>query len=213
MLRKNSLLIACYIVILLLLFYYQTQFSQIEISLWVNGLHSQLLDMICKYGTYAGDGLFTIIVGLFIFKFNPRLACCIILAYLVSAGLTQVLKHAVFYDLKRPGFHLEGQGIYNVHFIDGVEMNYENSFPSGHATSAFALFITLALFFESPSFKILALLTALFISFTRIYLLQHFLIDTIAGSVIGAATAFMVYFFVIQKGGYEKIKMPKRQTT
>ncbi|NJK86360.1 MAG: phosphatase PAP2 family protein [Bacteroidales bacterium] len=59
------------------------------------------------------------------------------------------------------------------------------SFPSGHATSAFALFFCLAVLVHQNSMKLLFFMSALLISFSRVYLSQHFLLDVYVGSFIG----------------------------
>ncbi|MDP1725745.1 MAG: phosphatase PAP2 family protein [Bacteroidota bacterium] len=191
-----------------MLIYFQIQYNQIQISLWVNSLHSNFLDITSKYGTYAGDGLFSVFISLLLFRFNKKLAVCIMLSYLISAGFTQLLKHLIFHELTRPILHLDAGTLKSIHFVDGVELNYQNSFPSGHATSAFALLSTFVLFMKSDYLKVFFLFLASYIAFTRVYLLQHFLIDVFTGSLIGTLTAFLVYYFLIRKNVYSRLKIP-----
>lgn len=208
MLVRNSVFIYIYLLILCVLIYFQIQFNQIQISLWVNSLHTNFLDLACRYGTHAGDGLFSVFVSLLLFRFNRKLAICILFSYLISAGLVQLLKHTVFHELTRPILHLDANTLKNIHFVEGVELNQLNSFPSGHATSAFALLSTFVLFVKSDYLKVFFLSLALFIAFTRIYLLQHFLIDVFIGSLIGTLTAFLVFHFLIQKNAYSRLNLP-----
>jgi membrane-associated phospholipid phosphatase len=88
---------------------------------------------------------------------------------------------------------------YPLHFVDGVEMATHFSFPSGHTTFAFAFFGFLALNSTKTIFKLLYLFLAVLVALSRIYLLQHFLIDTIVGSMIGFLCALIGHFV------YEKI--------
>ncbi len=68
------------------------------------------------------------------------------------------------------------------------------SFPSGHATTAFAAAIFLALWYPrwAPIFLALALLVAL----SRVFLESHFPVDVWAGALIGTATALGVHAYV-----------------
>ncbi len=205
---NNSGFIYLYLLLLGILVYFQIQYSQLQISLWVNSLHTSFLDSLCKFGTYIGDGLFSVFVSLILFRFNKKMAVCILISYLVSAGLTQLLKHTLFHELTRPLLHLDALTLKSIHIVDGVELNYRNSFPSGHATSAFALLCTIALFVKSDYLKVLFLCIASFIAFTRVYLLQHFLIDVFIGSLIGTFIAFLIYYYLIQKNRFSRFKIP-----
>jgi membrane-associated phospholipid phosphatase len=59
--------------------------------------------------------------------------------------------------------------------------------------------MSLALFIKEKHFQLMLLLLAFFIAFTRIYLLQHFLIDTCVGAIIGFVTAQLVFNLVYKK--------------
>jgi membrane-associated phospholipid phosphatase len=43
------------------------------------------------------------------------------------------------------------------------------------------------------------------VAFTRIYLLQHFLIDTMAGALLGTIVSYLVYAQLFEKGKLNKI--------
>ncbi|MDZ4666597.1 MAG: phosphatase PAP2 family protein [bacterium] len=199
---KNNLTYA-FVAVVLLLSLIQLQASQIALSIWVNGINLLWLDKLCLYGTFLGDGAFVIGFCVILFFFKPRMSVVILLSYLMSSAITQGLKHLLFSDLHRPLWHLEKLDASLYHVIAGADVVYNNSFPSGHTTSAFAFFISLALFLKRQSVQILLLMLALFIGFTRIYLFQHFLIDTFAGAIIGFSTAYFVYFTLYQKGNLD----------
>jgi membrane-associated phospholipid phosphatase len=72
-------------------------------------------------------------------------------------------------------------------------MHTQNSFPSGHSTTCFAIFTSLALFFwKNQKLQFVLSICAILFSLTRVYLSQHFLEDVIAGSLIGTITAVLV---------------------
>jgi undecaprenyl-diphosphatase len=62
------------------------------------------------------------------------------------------------------------------------------SFPSGHTITAFAVGISLSLFY--PSLAIGLLFCAASVAASRILLGMHFLSDVLAGAVIGTGLAF-----------------------
>ena len=69
-----------------------------------------------------------------------------------------------------------------------------NSFPSGHATSAFAVFTCLVLLSNNQFLKFVFFVLALTSAFSRTYLSQHWLVDITFGSIIGTVTATLFYF-------------------
>lgn len=66
------------------------------------------------------------------------------------------------------------------------------SFPSGHSITAFAVAVTLGLFYPFLQPCLLAL--ALLIAASRIVLGMHFLSDVIAGSALGVALGFASFY-------------------
>jgi len=195
---KNYLSIAFVLVIVPLLLM-QLFVPQIDISILVNGINQLWVDKLCLYGTLLGDGFFVVIASIILFFFYPRIAIVILISYALSSGITQGLKHLVFHDLHRPLWHLEKMNPNLYHIISGSEITYNQSFPSGHTTTAFAFYMSLALFIKEKHFQLMLLLLAFFIAFTRIYLLQHFLIDTCVGAIIGFVTAQLVFNLVYKK--------------
>jgi undecaprenyl-diphosphatase len=66
------------------------------------------------------------------------------------------------------------------------------SFPSGHSITAFAVAMSIGLFY--PQLEICLLAAAFLIAASRIILGMHFLSDVIAGSAIGAALGFASFY-------------------
>lgn len=72
------------------------------------------------------------------------------------------------------------------------------SFPSGHATVAFAGAYILSKFDHDRRRRVLYLLLAVGVSYSRIYLLCHYLGDVLAGALYGVMAAAIVYEVVHQ---------------
>ena len=70
-----------------------------------------------------------------------------------------------------------------------------NSFPSGHTTSAFALYTFLALSLRrKKKVAIILFVMALSGGLARIYLGHHFVKDVYAGAILGTYLGFLIYF-------------------
>ena len=88
----------------------------------------------------------------------------------------------------------------DLHTIDGVRLHAWNSFPSGHTMTAFAFFLSLALIVKNQLLKFFFFAMSLLVGFSRIYLNQHFLEDTLAGSLLAVVIALtMSPFFNTQQ--------------
>lgn len=135
--------------------------------------------------------VFIILVFVFLW-FNLRTSFQIglsgILSLVFSLSLKQLFAHP------RPMLCFEDAGILET--IQQIPFNTPElgltSFPSGHSTAAFALMLTFAIIYKINWISILVALTAIGTAISRIYLLNHFLEDIIAGSLLGIYIAFVV---------------------
>ncbi|MEN9987661.1 MAG: hypothetical protein RLZZ585_700 [Bacteroidota bacterium] len=161
------------------------QTDKLSLHLFFNSFHSQISDFIMPIFTNIGDGLFLLIVAFLVFLFRSRkLAIILLIAFLVSSGLVQFLKHFIFENHMRPMYVF--QHVKGFHQIKDFHYHLFQSFPSGHSTSSFVLFTFLAMnFAKNWQTKILCYIGALFFAFTRVYLSQHYFEDMFAGAMIG----------------------------
>jgi membrane-associated phospholipid phosphatase len=80
--------------------------------------------------------------------------------------------------------------------VPGVHLRRAmNSFPSGHTSAAFSLFICLALI-TPRKWAPLWVVSAWAVAYSRIYLSQHFLEDILLGSVIGLFSTIAIYMLM-----------------
>jgi len=168
--------------------------TKAETHLEFNRFHNPFFDVFFQYLTYFGDGYIAIITVVVLLTVKFRYALITALASLVSAVITQTLKHTLFADVVRPAKFFEG--LHDLYLVPGMENNYYNSFPSGHTTCAFALYFSIALIVENKGLKFFCFLFALTIGYSRIYLSQHFFEDVYAGSLIGVLTTIIVYLLL-----------------
>lgn len=179
-----------------------------EAHLFVNQFHNSILDNLFYYSTYLGDGVFVVITIIIAAFFNVRLAILIIASYALSAGITQGLKHLVFNEWMRPAGVFEANAqLHQLYLVPGVELNYHNTFPSGHSTSAFSLFFSLSVFSPKKLIQFILFCLAVLAAYSRVYLSQHFFIDIYAGSFIGTVCSLLLYQYWVA-GINEKYNQP-----
>lgn len=183
--------LAPYLVAILTGSFFLVKFSKSDIHLWINQFHSNFFDHFFSYLTYLGDGIFLPLFLAIMILIRFRESILLIVVFLVSGLMVQLLKRAFFGDVPRPGKFFEG--LNTLYLIPGVDPLCCNSFPSGHSATAFAVFFTFAMvckkWWAKTSFFVLASLVA----FSRVYLSQHFLVDIMAGSFIGMITVIGCY--------------------
>ncbi len=182
------------------------QTDKLSLHLFFNSFHSQIGDFTIPHLTNVGDGLFLLVNCLLIFLFrSKRLAILLFIAFLISSGLVQFLKHFVFENHMRPMYVF--QHVKGFHQIKDFHYHLFQSFPSGHSTSSFVLFTFIAMNFAKRwQTQILCFIGALFFAFTRVYLSQHYFEDLFAGAMIGFLC--MKYTQVFLQSKWQELDLP-----
>jgi undecaprenyl-diphosphatase len=122
-----------------------------------------------------------------------RIGITLMILIVISTLLTGYIKCGV--DRDRPDFEYEGTPfpvpISQDTFALFCEGGYDASFPSGHAARSmiFAIIFGYALSERFPRGAYLMFLYPAMISLSRVYVLQHFPMDVIGGSIIGIMLA------------------------
>jgi membrane-associated phospholipid phosphatase len=170
-------------------------YNKADLFFLINGNHSSAADYFFKYITHTGDGVFYILLIVLLALISYRKALIGISCYAVSALVAQVLKRLVFADNLRPRTFFE-HSQQAIHAVDGVTLHSHNSFPSGHATSAFSLFCLLSILSRNKQLGFVWFSLAVVASYSRVYLSQHFFGDVYAGSVIGVVSTLVLYIWL-----------------
>jgi len=194
MLVENRSFVVLYLLFLIAGVLAMIYLSKPELFLMINGYRSAWADVFFKYFTHVGDGLFFvpfIVLALFV-RFGSAVY---LLLTLMTAGLiAQVLKKLVFSEALRPKGWFGSEEL--VQTVVGVKLHSFNSFPSGHATTAFALMFALTLATRNKSLGYLFLMAAVLAGYSRMYLGQHFFEDIFFGSIIGVSCAAAVWLLI-----------------
>jgi membrane-associated phospholipid phosphatase len=158
--------------------------------LLVNGTHTEFQDNLFRVITYLGDGavFVPIIIILLFVRFYDALAATGLAIFL--AIVTSVLKRLIYFDAGRPITQIDHSLLY---FVPGVEVHSHHSFPSGHTATIFGIVVFFSLLSGRKNVSLLLLIIGVLVGYSRIYLLQHFLIDVTVGAILGTTTALLVY--------------------
>ena len=177
--------------------------SKAEKHLEFNAFHTSFFDTFFYYFTFLGDGVTAVLVVILLLTVKYRFALVVGVSNIISALITQFLKHQVFDNVVRPKKYFEG--VHDLYFVPGVDNYLYNSFPSGHSTCAFSLYFALSLIVKNKLLKFIFFAMAVLVGYSRIYLSQHFFEDVYAGSIIGVVITIIVYFSIskINKSGLE----------
>jgi len=176
-----------------------THFDALLFTL-INSHHTLFLDRIFLAITQFGNGWVAIpLTALIIILKTPRefLAKALLCAVIVgttSGILNTQIKHLVHRD--RPALcctriDSTGKSIMMPVHIVGETLRH-NSFPSGHANTAFTAATILALYFGGYFFY--GYLAAFLIALSRVYVGAHFPFDTAGGAIIGCLAAMIIIF-------------------
>ena len=167
-------------------------FTKGELVYFFNNHQSDVLNILFKNITHLGEWiggsiLFFILLFFFKYKYSILFLICI----LVSSLTSQFLKRVVYPNEQRPSALYE-----DLNEIEDVKKNKQFSFPSGHTTAAFTIFSFLAFAGATKIWQAIAMLLASSVGISRVYLGQHFMIDVVAGAVLGLLLTAVLYILI-----------------
>ena len=207
--KNNLLVLAIYSTVLAVSLIFLLNIGKVQIHVYLNQLvGNQILDNLFYYLTYLGDGTVAIVLLSCIIFYNVRLGICCTISFLAAALAANAIKYGLYDEVMRPWHVFQWYVKTPLVVVNSDDLHIHNSFPSGHATQAFAIFMCLSLFAKNNLNKLLFLAIAILTAFSRTYLSQHWLVDITVGSVLGTITAFLLFYFIVHKKKYEKLNKP-----
>lgn len=172
-------------------------YSKSSIHLYFNQFHNPFLDQSFKYLTHLGDGWTVVLLGFIFLLFHSRRASYLIwFSGILSGLLSQGMKHWIFGATPRPFKYFTEIKPYVLHYVNDIDLNMINSMPSGHTSTAFALYLAIAMIYKSRRIDNIMFLLAFAIGVSRIYLSQHFFEDIYIGSMIGVLSSIVIYSWI-----------------
>ncbi|MDO4178343.1 MAG: phosphatase PAP2 family protein [Phascolarctobacterium sp.] len=153
------------------------EFEFVILNFIQENLRSGFMDEFMIYSTYLGEyGLFWILVSVALLLYNPTkrfgilLSLALIIDFLLLNGFLKPFVHRL-----RPFY------IQPIDLLIKTPSGY--SFPSGHAGACFTAAFTL--FLAHFKYWYVAMLLAIIVGFSRIYLYVHFPSDILGGFFVG----------------------------
>ncbi|MCX6208192.1 MAG: phosphatase PAP2 family protein [Bacteroidetes bacterium] len=153
-------------------------------------------DFVFNYITYLADGVVWAIFIIVVFIKRKRYLILSITTLLISTIISQGIKRYVFPVALRPTAGIKD--ISKIHTIPNVLVHEVGSFPSGHTTQIFAMFLLLCIFFNNKKMLWLGFIVALLVAYSRVYQAQHFPID-VAGGIVAALISVWLSMLIHNK--------------
>lgn len=180
---------------MLVYFHITENFDQSIISFVADNEGNSSLDTIMQIITESCDSFYMLGFGivLLLIKKTRRIGITLMILIVLSTILTGYIKCGI--DRERPDFEYVGTPfpveISHDSFALFCEGGANASYPSGHAARAMIIGVILGYTLSErfPRGCYLLFLYPLLISISRVYVLQHFPMDVIGGSILGLLLA------------------------
>ncbi|QQG44158.1 MAG: phosphatase PAP2 family protein [Candidatus Roizmanbacteria bacterium] len=149
--------------------------------------HNQFFDYIFSFFSFYGSSIIiwfiaALLLVIFAEKKNKKFIIYLAVALLITLFLTNVVFKNVFHRVRpvqTPN--------------TSISCPKDFSFPSGHASAAFAGAVVLAVFDKKRKYFYYG--TAILIAYSRIYLGCHYFLDVLGGSIVGSIVAYLTLRF------------------
>jgi membrane-associated phospholipid phosphatase len=208
-LKNNFPVLTLYLALVSVALYYAGTYGKVAVHSYINNyVGNPFWDTFFFYMTYLGDGLVLPFLFLGILFYNLRTGIYATISFFTATIITSILKYKFYDDVDRPSHVFDWTIHKPLHYVEGTDLHIHNSFPSGHSTQVFAIFMCLIFTSTKQSYKILFFLLALISGFSRVYLSQHWLIDITAGSLIGTGSSLIYYYVFIGRDRFTRINKP-----
>ncbi len=166
-----------------------------DVFLWVNRFSNSYFDKVFSLITLTGLGSVAALFSLFFLLFiSLKKGMQLSLALLWVSVFTNLGKRFLFLQHNRPLMEYDYLDLYRI--LPNVPLSYYRSFPSGHTMTAFGLAVVLAYFLRDSRSGPFLYLWALLVAFSRIYLCQHFFVDTVWGMIFGFVSGLLSVLIV-----------------
>ncbi|MDD9139645.1 MAG: phosphatase PAP2 family protein [Candidatus Cardinium sp.] len=175
--------------------------DKISFFILIKQWHHPIMDRLAPYLSYVGDGItYGCIVLVAILVGASYSNICIMAGSfgLMSCVVQLVFKRGFCSHLLRPTACIP---LHALHVVADVKLEKTLTFPSGHAATIFVLASLIQLLHNKHNnglYTFSLLLLAILVSYSRVYLCQHFYTDIYAGACIGTGASLLVYVWVNQ---------------
>ncbi len=197
--RPFVLTILAFVFVTMLVYWEVTQDFDEAVSQFFQSISGNVgLDLVMQSITELGDVYYMLIFSiiLLIIKKTRRIGLALMILLVLSTLLTGYIKCGV--DRDRPDLDYEGTPfpieLSRDTFALFCEGSFNASYPSGHAARAtiFGIILGFALSQRYPRGCYLLLLYPILMSLSRVYVIHHFPMDVIGGTILGIMLAGVI---------------------
>lgn len=190
--RSFVLLVLLFLLVLsLVIFKITEEFDQLVISFIAKNTGNHVLDILMQLITESVDIFYMFGFGVvaLIIKKTRRIGITLMILIVLTTLLTGYIKCGV--DRERPSLEYEGVSfpveISHDTFALFCEGGYNATFPSGHAARSIVFGIVLAYSLSQrfPRGCYLLFAYPILVSFSRVYVLEHYPMDILGGAILG----------------------------
>jgi membrane-associated phospholipid phosphatase len=167
--------------------------ERLDQLLLINGANNAFADILFQGLTAIAEVVLPVLFLIYLFRFRKEFALPYAYSYALSTGLIQFLKHFVFSGALRPLAYFAHAGI-KWHLVPGLMISEYNSMPSGHTGAAFFMFFWVAVLLKRFHWGFIAGILAVGVAYSRVYLFQHFPVDTLVGAFLGTSSSYLFYY-------------------
>jgi len=195
--RNQKVFLVGALVMLLIGLIFRIGIEKGDFIIWMSEHRTVSGDYFFRFMSYIVEPWFFMVLALFIAIFDYRHSILIGLSGIVTLVLSKFLK-SIFLQ-PRPKIFFSNSDVWHLFTpVQGsVPLDGFTSFPSGHAMAAFALFTAISITVNRKKWMFLWLLFASISALSRVYLMNHFLEDILAGALIGIVITLVVRAIII----------------
>ncbi len=158
-----------------------------QILYQIDKLHNPILDKIMIFLTNLGNaGIFWIVLAIILLISKKTRKCGILM--LIAMGIGLIIGNGLLKNIVARNRPCWIDTTINLLIPNPQDF----SFPSGHTLASFEAAIMLFLF--NKKYGTLAIILALCIAFSRMYLFVHFPTDILGGALLGTSISYLVYY-------------------
>jgi membrane-associated phospholipid phosphatase len=167
-------------VVAAVILFYSFYLGKIDLFLIFNHDFGKVADYFFYGYTYLGDGIIWIPILFLFIKYRKKYIPFLISVFVLSTLFVQGCKYFIVPNEFRPIKAIANTAL--IHFVE--EPHETSSFPSGHTTTAFCIFLIASLFIPNKWIIPVGFIAALLVGYSRVYLAQHFPLDVAAGMLV-----------------------------
>ena len=164
----------------------------------INLHYSVFFDAAFQFITNTAEVILPIVFLIWMILKKKELIKPYVFSYAISTLVVQLLKHLVFKEALRPILYFKHLNL-KWHLVEGLAINELNSFPSGHTNAAWWMYFWMAFLLPKKWMGIGMGLLAFSVAYSRVYLFQHFPIDTLVGAALGCLISLLMNLIYADK--------------